>query len=494
MSDALARLDAAFCRADAFLAARADAFNMGTVLREHGDKIEAQLKKDNSAVRVLGLTEPKPEAAVEHMQQHDPSGTKHTYTSWMAREYGRGNIQRLEDLPAAHDVAELHMWHKARLPVEQRDIGKHSYQSLREATKPFRPMLKNTDAADSHFFETKQAKLLHDSPEYRTIQPLTEAASIHFGSKEWCTAWVPPRQNAFNEYLIKGPLYISEHKPTGDKWQLHTETSQLNDKRNRNMIGYGDDLEKEHPEVFKGVPARDRALAWMSIEPDAAKHLVKDTHPLVHSAVAKYGHKEDIDALMRNPNVNASQALVNEILKRGHADHVAHFLKSYSYLHRSAAVKYATKEQLDPLIEDDNPLVRRAVAKRAFPEHLDDLAYDSSPDVREAVAHYGTDQHRDMLLDRAKHEDEDVLRTIAIHGNKSHLDKLVNHKDPYVRREVALRGFPDHVAQLVNDPEDPPRHGTIEHATPEQLDRLAVDRNQVIRDDVRRRRERMGGQ
>ena len=387
MTDAFTRLDAAFRRADAYLSARADAFSLPTVLREHGPKIAEQLKRDNSAVRTLGLTEPKPEAAVQHMQQHDPSGNKKAYTGWMAREYGRGNIQRLEDMPAAHDVAELHMRHKARLPVEQRDIGKHSYQSLREATKPFRPTLKNTDAADSHFFETGQAKLLHDSPEYRTIEPLTEAASVHFGrGTEWCTSWTPPRKNQFNHYHKDGPLYIAEHKPSGEKWQLHNAPQQLMNKDNKPVrVEY---LKKEHPEAFKGVPAKERLTGGLSVTKPELGGLAKDPYWDVRRAVARHGHKE----------------------------------------------------HLDQLVTDPHDWVRHAVAIHGHKEHLDQLVNkdykDPYWDVRRAVARHGHKEHLDQLVGD---EDEDVRQAVAIHGHKEHLDQLVTDPDGGVRQAAVKR-------------------------------------------------------
>ena len=372
MTDALAKLDAAFCRADAYLAARADAFNMPTVLREHGPKIAARLGQDNSATRVLGLTEPKPEAAVEHMQKHDPSGTKHAYTSWMAREYGRGNIQRLEDMPAVHDVAELHMRHKARLPVEQRDISKHSYQSLREATKPFRPTLKNTDAADSHFFETGQAKLLHDSPEYRTIQPLTEAAACHFGKgTDWCTAWTPPRENQFNEYKAEGPLYISEHKPTGDRWQLHNASDQLKDKNDEDVDGK--ELGEKHPEIFKGAPAKDRVQRRLPVTKPELDKLVNSKNLHVRYAVAEYGLKEHLDKLVNDPSPEVRTA----VARHGHKEHLDKLINDPNNGVRAAVARHGHKEYSDMLVNDPDAFVRGAVATHtAYKEHLDKLVND----------------------------------------------------------------------------------------------------------------------
>ena len=132
-------IDAAATRLDA-LCARADAFNASTVLKEHGPKIAAQLGKDRAAKSMLGEHNSSPEHALNLFAQHDPTGNKKAYTPWIAREYGRGNIRSVEDLPRVHDTLDLHQRHKAKLPVEQRDVGKHTFQSLTETTKPFRAL------------------------------------------------------------------------------------------------------------------------------------------------------------------------------------------------------------------------------------------------------------------------------------------------------------------------------------------------------------------
>ena len=141
-SDILARLDAAFTRADGYLSARttrADAYNEDTVLREHGPKIAGRLKTDPSAESLIGTGGPK--EAVAHFAEQDPSGPKKAYTPWMAREYGRGNIERLEDAPRAATALDLFHRHKAKLPVEQRNIAGHSLHSLESAVKPFEKLL-----------------------------------------------------------------------------------------------------------------------------------------------------------------------------------------------------------------------------------------------------------------------------------------------------------------------------------------------------------------
>lgn len=75
---------------------------------------------------------------------------------------------------------------------------------------------------------SESAEKVFETDKIVIIHPLTQEASCTYGAgTKWCTA--AEKNNMFNTYNSKGPLYILIDKVTNDKYQLHFETDQFMD-------------------------------------------------------------------------------------------------------------------------------------------------------------------------------------------------------------------------------------------------------------------------
>ena len=111
-------------------------------------------------------------------------------------------------------------------------------------------------------------------------------------------------------------------------------------------------------------------------------------------------------------------------------------------------------EDLDILVNDEDPYVRKAVAERGRDKDLDILVNDEDPNVRKPVAERGRDKDLDILVND---EDPDVRKAVAERGRDKDLDILVNDKNCSVRKAVAEReNFNEHpsAAEEVEVPSD----------------------------------------
>ena len=105
-------------------------------------------------------------------------------------------------------------------------------------------------------------------------------------------------------------------------------------------------------------------------------------------------------------------------------------LSDASYKVRAKIAKHCKDEDLDILVNDENPEVRYEVAKRGRDKDLNVLVNDEDPYVRAAVAEHGRDKDLDILVhDKDRH----VRAEVAESGRARHLDILINDESWYIR-------------------------------------------------------------
>ena len=101
-----------------------------------------------------------------------------------------------------------------------------------------------------------------------------------------------------------------------------------------------------------------------------------------------------------------------------------------------------------------NEAYLKAIVNGHCDEDLDILVNDEDPNVRKPVAERGRDKDLDILVND---EDPDVRKAVAERGRDKDLDILVNDEDPDVRKAVAEReNFNEHpsAAEEVEVPSD----------------------------------------
>jgi len=162
------------------------------------------------------------------LEQADPTQNK-IYTPWLAREYVKGNIKRLEDASAfATNALSLYDTYKRSraFPPEYKDIMRISYNQLLN-------FIRSYDAPPTELKDKGRSTQIYSDSEVRIIIPEDQTAACYYGQgTRWCTA-ATKGTNYFNQYSRQGKLYIllpTHPNDEGEKYQLHFETDQYMDK------------------------------------------------------------------------------------------------------------------------------------------------------------------------------------------------------------------------------------------------------------------------
>lgn len=171
-------------------------------------------------------------AMFRHFEDGDPTYNSvenkgGLYVPWIAREYSKGNIKRIEDVESrVKDLLTKYHNLKQRNKVgEYKDIMKLSFNDLPK-------IVNKLIQTNAEIFAGKYTKLLDDNSAIVVI-PHDLTASKYwsmYGGKdtEWCTRY----PNNFERYTKEGPLYIIIPKDSiefGIKFQLHIPSDQFMD-------------------------------------------------------------------------------------------------------------------------------------------------------------------------------------------------------------------------------------------------------------------------
>ena len=141
-----------------------------------------------------------------------------------------------EDFYKAKEYIKLFNKFINRIPKENRDITKFkSLPDLYDVVKEFEG---NEELATSKKDEIRnikknEIKKVFEDDEWLIMVPLTEEASCIIGKgTKWCTA-ADSSNNMIDHYSSQGPLYVIVNKDTNEKYQLHFESNQLMDEKDR---------------------------------------------------------------------------------------------------------------------------------------------------------------------------------------------------------------------------------------------------------------------
>jgi len=191
---------------------------------------------------------------VQFLEEHDPS-PRNKYVNWMITRYLRGDIKRLEDIPARITPA-LNVYqklqNKKKLKPEHKDINRiqdletvvASYQEQDVSSRK-----EHKKSVEQELYKSGEAELIHNSEDYKIVIPHSHKASCYFGrNTKWCTT-ARDDSKFHDEYSKEGPLHVILHKPSNTRWQLHFESGQFTDEKDNEI-----DLEKfvaKHPKVWE---------------------------------------------------------------------------------------------------------------------------------------------------------------------------------------------------------------------------------------------------
>jgi hypothetical protein len=166
-------------------------------------------------------------------------------------------ISRWEDIgsrliPALDKFTKLK--NKKKIPASQRDINR--FKSLNQLedlldTFPEEETVSQKEqyaAQEKQFYDSHQARLIHNDSQIKVVVPLTQKASCYFGKNtRWCTA--AKNDNMFDRYNRRGPLYIVLLKKENARYQFHFQDNQFMDERDEEINP--NELANKYPVLWK---------------------------------------------------------------------------------------------------------------------------------------------------------------------------------------------------------------------------------------------------
>lgn len=168
-------------------------------------------------------------------ENNDPT-PNNQYTPWIAREYIKGNIRRLEDLNRIKNSLELFHKYKNTNAYKElfkyhigfNDISKLGADQIEGIAEKIEakiiPQISDKDKNKGN------AEVVYEDNDVRVIHPKDQDAACYYGQgTRWCTA-ATKGDNYFDHYNRNGPLYIiipKKPKYQGEKYQLHINEKQF---------------------------------------------------------------------------------------------------------------------------------------------------------------------------------------------------------------------------------------------------------------------------
>ena len=219
------------------------------------------------------------------LEESDPTSNK-IYVAWLAREYSRDHIHKLEDLTSTAK-ARLIKYDKYKrkqdFPSSIKDILKVDFDQFMDGIDSYE-IPEDTKTAAKDF------KHVFSDDELDVYIPLTWEASVKLGrNTHWCTAAdSQDGKRMYNQYTKSGPLYVIIPKHPShvtEKYQYHKKSGQFMDETDH----YNDDKFNEYKHWLL-------YLANHGNDSDNITKLVKDKN-IDELTVMQSGIKREIAAI-----------------------------------------------------------------------------------------------------------------------------------------------------------------------------------------------------
>lgn len=183
-----------------------------------------------------------------NLELADPTKNK-MYTPWLAREYAKQNIKRLEDAHVLGPLLAEYDKYKKR-----NDFRSDAKDIMRLTSSQFYTIMSNYEPPPEPIKDKGQAVEVYKDSNVRIIIPENEQAACYYGQgTKWCTA-ATKGVNYFSRYSSKErPLYILiPTKPNydGEKYQLHFGSDQYMDEGDAPVNLY-ELITERFPDLYK---------------------------------------------------------------------------------------------------------------------------------------------------------------------------------------------------------------------------------------------------
>ena len=212
------------------LATYPDTFRTNKVIKGLQDKLDQQIKSDNSAARKK-VTDTDSlidyvETAIKRDNQYE---TLYPYFAWMYTKYSQGKLQLVEDI-LSKVVPALLKYHQLKtnqkLKSHERNIGAvETSQDLFAILKPFsgkKGSLKGLSRKEKSqaLIDNGQAEVFYQDENIFIVIPKTKKAACHFGiNTQWCIS--AKRYNEFKSYSEDGKFYFVIVKKTNKRYAVY---------------------------------------------------------------------------------------------------------------------------------------------------------------------------------------------------------------------------------------------------------------------------------
>jgi hypothetical protein len=389
----------------------------------------ASIKRGETSYSMEGVHDFIREKVQPHLENSDPTPNKQ-YVQHIARMYGSGGVNRLEDLHARMKPAleKFHDLSKRKIiPVEHRDIGKYkSLSDLEDVVEKHADNLsgKEEDRQYHELMKSPEHSTTEDHPHFTRITPHTTAAAQHFGKgTRWCTTDGDDSEHGmFNYYNNHGPLHVFIPKNpmyAGEKYQYHYSSNQLMDEKDEDAK---DKIRVNHPEIDHHI----RAYADMADKSSSASGVRGLTHAEPKVVLSSIENTQDI-------HHELGQSLIN---------------------HKNPYI--ALKASMHDYIDDSNSDVK-AITKKAIDHHIDTEWYDGSaaaihklfrPDEGHEEHMNLKPEHVEAIEEHPANKDHHMTSIIARHAKlpSYKMDEYAEHESDKVRSSLAMNpNLPDHL-------------------------------------------------
>jgi hypothetical protein len=210
-------------------------YNRQLTAQKIGSQLLAVANKDMSYRRIQHLQTTPEEFqiddrwlpdVIDRIETGDPTPNK-IYVPWLAREYIKGNIRRIEDMSMFTRPLTMFETYKRR-----RDFPQHIKDIMRLTSLQFYNAMSQFTPPAEILKDKGRSTQVYKDANVRVIVPEDQTAACYYGQgTTWCTA-ATQSTNYFNQYNRQGKMYIllpSAPKHDGEKYQLHFASGQFMD-------------------------------------------------------------------------------------------------------------------------------------------------------------------------------------------------------------------------------------------------------------------------
>jgi hypothetical protein len=248
-------------------------YNRQLTAQKIGSQLLAVANKDMSYRRIQHLQTTPEEFqiddrwlpdVIDRIEAGDPTPNK-IYVPWLAREYIKGNIRRIEDMSMFTRPLTVFETYKKR-----RDFPQHIKDIMRLTSLQFYNAMSQFTPPAEILKDKGRSTQVYKDANVRVIVPEDQTAACYYGQgTTWCTA-ATQSTNYFNQYNRQGKMYIllpGDPKHDGEKYQIHPASYQYMDEDDE-PVNVQWLLTKRFPQLFEFFMAREPELKSLVIFSD----------------------------------------------------------------------------------------------------------------------------------------------------------------------------------------------------------------------------------